>query len=82
MTGRGVRTCVCRKFLVIGSNTIPAMHLRGANRHATHMQCVHTLTVAATATEFSVDSKVFTNLHGRRYILLTKAAITNITEYE
>jgi hypothetical protein len=72
----------CKKFLVIGSNSIPAMHLLPANRQATHLKCVRALTVAAIATAFSVDAKVLTNLHRRRYILLTKASVTNITEYE
>jgi len=78
--GRGAGAC--KTFLVIGSNSIPAMHLLPANRQATHLKCVNALTVAAIATEFSVDSKVLTKLHRRRYILLTKASITNITEYE
>jgi hypothetical protein len=80
--GERVRAGACIKFLVTGSNGISTMHLLLANRQATHLQCVRTITVAATATEFSVDSQVFTNLHRRRYILLTKAAITNTTEYE
>jgi len=64
--GVRVRAGACIKFLVTGSNSISAMHLLPANRKATHLQYVRTLTVAATSTEISLDSKVFSNLHCRR----------------